>query len=37
MLNIKVMTWSLGLFVAISFVLCVLYGLIVPPDRNSVV
>lgn len=34
MLNIKVMTWSLGLFVAISFVLCVLYGLIVPPSLH---
>ncbi|MFO0754277.1 MAG: DUF5676 family membrane protein [Thermodesulfovibrionales bacterium] len=30
MLNIKVVSWSLGLFTAFSFVLCVLYGLIVP-------
>ena len=28
MLNIKVVSWSLGLFAAISFVLCVIYGLI---------
>lgn len=30
MLNIKVVTWSLGLFGAATFVVCVLYGLIVP-------
>ncbi|MEP7344220.1 MAG: hypothetical protein ABI877_03085, partial [Gemmatimonadaceae bacterium] len=26
MLNLKVMSWSLGIFAAISFVLCVIYG-----------
>lgn len=30
MLNIKVATWSLGFFLAISFVFCVIYGLITP-------
>lgn len=30
MLNIKVVSWSLGIFAAVSFVLCVIYGLIVP-------
>ncbi len=30
MLNIKVVAWSLGIFTAFSFVLCVIYGLIVP-------
>ena len=30
MLNIKLVAWSLGIFTAISFVLCVIYGLIVP-------
>ena len=30
MLNIKVVSWSLGILTAISFVLCVIYGLIVP-------
>ncbi len=30
MLNIRVVSWSLGLFLAISYLLCVLYGLIVP-------
>jgi hypothetical protein len=30
MLNTKVITWSLGLFGALTFVVCVLYGLIVP-------
>ena len=29
-LNWKIMTWSVGLFCAVSFVLCVLYGLVVP-------
>jgi hypothetical protein len=26
----KIMSWSLGIFTAISFILCVIYGLIVP-------
>ena len=30
LLNIRVVSWSLGLFLAISYILCVLYGLIVP-------
>ena len=30
MLNIKLLTWSLGLFTAVSFVLCVVYGLVAP-------
>ena len=34
MLNIKVVSWSLGLFTAISFVLCVIYGWIVPPSLH---
>ena len=34
MLNLKVVTWSLGIFAAISFVLCVLYGLVVPPSLH---
>lgn len=29
-LNLKVVIWSLGLFGAVSFVLCVIYGLLVP-------
>ncbi len=29
-LNIRVVSWSLGIFTAISFILCVLYGLVVP-------
>lgn len=35
-LNWKVMTWSLGLFSAVSFVLCVLYGLVVPRTLHMV-
>ena len=30
MLDIRVVTWSLGIFAAVSFVVCVLWGLIVP-------
>jgi len=30
MLNTKVVTWSLGLFGAVTFLVCVTYGLIVP-------
>jgi len=30
MLNIKVLSWSLGLFASVSFVLCVLFGLVTP-------
>ena len=35
-LSWKVMTWSLGLFSAVSFVLCVLYGLVVPKTLHMV-
>jgi len=27
-------SWSLGVFTAISFVLCVIYGLVVPPSLH---
>lgn len=30
MVNIKVVTWSLALFGAVTFLVCVVYGLIVP-------
>ncbi len=30
MLNIRVVSWSLGIFTAVSFAVCVIYGLIVP-------
>lgn len=29
-LSVKIVSWSLGLFMAVSFILCVLYGLLVP-------
>jgi len=35
MLNIKVVSWSLGIFTAVSFVLCVIYGLIVPASLHA--
>ena len=34
MLNIKIVSWTLGLFFAISFAVCVLYGLIVPANLH---
>ncbi len=34
MLNIKVVTWSLGSFTAFSFILCVIYGLITPSSLH---
>lgn len=30
LLNTKVVSWSVGLFLSISYLLCVFYGLIVP-------
>jgi len=30
MLNIKVVTWSLGVFTAVSYLVCLLYGLVTP-------
>jgi len=30
MLNMKIVSWALGLWVAFTFVVCILYGLIVP-------
>jgi hypothetical protein len=35
MLNIKVVSWSLGIFLALSFILCVLYGLVVPEKLHG--
>lgn len=34
MLSIKIVTWSLGLSGAVSFVVCVLYGLIAPESLH---
>jgi hypothetical protein len=34
MLNLKVVTWSLGIFTSISFLACVAYGLVVPPSLH---
>jgi len=35
-LNIRVVTWSLATFTSLSFVVCVLYGLIVPESFHMV-
>ena len=35
MLNTKLLTWSLGVFAAISFVVCVVYGLLVPESLHN--
>ncbi|HDL18210.1 MAG TPA: hypothetical protein ENH29_04065 [Bacteroidetes bacterium] len=34
MLNIKIMTWSLGTFTAFSFILCIGYGLVTPESLH---
>ena len=34
MLNTKVVTWSLASFSSVSYVVCVLYGLIVPKSLH---
>ena len=34
MLNIKIVSWALGLWSAFTFVVCVLYGLIVPESLH---
>ena len=35
MLNIKVVAWTLGSWSAISFIVCVLYGLIAPESLHT--
>jgi len=35
-LNIRVVTWSMATFTVFSFVVCVLYGLIVPESFHMV-
>ena len=34
MLNIRVVTWSMGLFTAVSFILCVISGLVTPQSLH---
>ncbi len=34
MLNTKLVSWSLGLFAAITFVLCVIWGLVAPESLH---
>jgi len=34
MLNIKLVSWALGIFVAVTFVLCVIYGLVTPESLH---
>jgi len=35
MLHIKVVSWSLGVFMGLTFVVCVIYGLVVPPHLHA--
>ncbi len=35
LLKVKIVSWSLGTFFAVSFILCVLYGLVVPPRLHG--
>ncbi len=34
-LNIRIVSWSLGIFTAISYIICVVYGLIVPENLHG--
>lgn len=34
MLNIRIVSWALGLWSALTFLVCVLYGLIVPENLH---
>ncbi len=34
MLNLRVVTWSLALFGAVTFIVCILYGLVVPESLH---
>jgi hypothetical protein len=34
MLNIRVVTWSMGLFTTVSFILCVIWGLVTPESLH---
>lgn len=34
MLNTKLVTWALGLFAAITFIICVIWGLIMPESLH---
>lgn len=36
-LNIRVVIWSMGIFLATSYVVCVVYGLIVPERLHGMV
>jgi hypothetical protein len=33
-LNIRVVTWSLGVFIFFSYLVCIVYGLIVPASLH---
>ena len=37
MLNIKVVTWSLAIWTAFTFVFCVVYGLLMPASLHTTV
>lgn len=35
LLNIRIVSWSYGIFTAFTFILCVLYGLVVPEKLHG--
>lgn len=35
LLKIKIVMWSLGLFLAFTYILCILYGLVVPQKLHG--
>lgn len=34
MLNIKIISWALGLWGAVTFIVCVIYGLVTPQSLH---
>lgn len=34
MLNTKLVSWALGIFTAVTFVVCVIYGLVAPQSLH---
>lgn len=37
LLNVKVVSWSLGIFATVTYILCVIYGLVVPERLHGMV
>ena len=35
LLNMRIVSWSMGIFLALTFILCVIYGLVVPEKLHG--